>query len=106
MENQEFYKKILDHLSDGVYFVDRHRNIVYWNTGAEKISGYLAEQVVGHNCGNAILRHVDGEGRPLCQDGCPLAETIERWCNQRDAGVFPPCRGTPRPDGDTHFSCV
>ena len=26
-----FYKEILDHLYEGVYFVDRERYITYWN---------------------------------------------------------------------------
>ena len=30
----EFYKELLDHMSDGVYFVDRERRIQYWNEGA------------------------------------------------------------------------
>ncbi len=39
MENSEsFYKRILDNLSDGVYFLDGNRTITYWNRGAERSS--------------------------------------------------------------------
>ncbi len=30
----DFYKNLLDHISDGVYFVDRDRRILYWNEAA------------------------------------------------------------------------
>ena len=36
---QDFYKELLDNLSDGVYFVDGERRITYWNKGAERITG-------------------------------------------------------------------
>ena len=38
--DQGFYKELLDHMSDGVYFVDRDRKIVYWNEGAERLTGW------------------------------------------------------------------
>lgn len=71
-----FYRKVLDSIDDGVYFVDRNRRILYWNRGAERLSGYCADEVVGHLCSDNLLRHIDEEGRRLCKDGCPLAATI------------------------------
>ena len=44
----EFYRGLLDTVTDGVYFVTRDRHITYWNAGAVKITGYAAEEVVGH----------------------------------------------------------
>lgn len=83
----DFYKSILDNLFDGVYFVDRERNITYWNRGAERISGYSAEDVMGHNCSNNILRHITRDGTELCQNGCPLGLTLADG-KQREAQVF------------------
>lgn len=77
MENpNDFYRQILDDLYDGVYFVDRERRITYWNHGAERISGYPLQQVVGRKCSDSLLMHVDEEGVLLCQHGCPVAATI------------------------------
>jgi diguanylate cyclase (GGDEF)-like protein/PAS domain S-box-containing protein len=73
---EDFHKTIVDNLADGVYFVDQNREIKYWNHGAERITGYSAENVVGHHCFENILDHVDGEGNSLCQTVCPLAATI------------------------------
>ncbi len=76
MADDAFHKKLLDSLHDGVYFVDRDRVITYWNSGAEAISGYRNQEVLGHRCGDGILMHVDDTGRQLCGDGCPLAATM------------------------------
>jgi diguanylate cyclase (GGDEF)-like protein/PAS domain S-box-containing protein len=71
------FKKILDNLFDGVYLVDQERRIIYWNKGAEHITGYAAKQVVGHYCMDNILNHVTENGIQLCQNGCPLHATIQ-----------------------------
>ena len=84
---RDFYKIILDHLDDGVYFVDPQRRIIYWNAGAERISGYSAVQVVGRLCVDNILRHVDDAGRNLCQQGCPLAAVLANG-QPRQARVY------------------
>ncbi len=71
------YKLLLENVSDGVYFTDRNRTIIYWNQAAGEITGFSAEEVVGHGCHDNILIHVDDHGRSLCQSGCPLAQTIK-----------------------------
>jgi diguanylate cyclase (GGDEF)-like protein/PAS domain S-box-containing protein len=75
-EADGLYKEMLDNLHDGVYFVDRRRRITYWNKGAERITGYLASDVVGHSCPDNLLNHEDGNGKLLCRGQCPLAETM------------------------------
>lgn len=74
--NQTFYKTILDSLYDGVYVVDHDRSILYWNKGAERISGYSADEVVGRHCADNLLRHIDEAGLQLCRGMCPLAHTL------------------------------
>jgi diguanylate cyclase (GGDEF)-like protein/PAS domain S-box-containing protein len=73
----EFYKELLDRVGDGVYFVDRERRIVYWNEGATRLTGFTAEEILGKRCQDNILCHVDSSGKNLCEDGCPLSESIE-----------------------------
>lgn len=82
-----FYRELLDNLYDGVYFVDRERRITYWNRGAERLTGYRREDALGRSCFDDFLSHVDEKGRRLCQDGCPLMETIEDG-QQREAEIF------------------
>jgi diguanylate cyclase (GGDEF)-like protein/PAS domain S-box-containing protein len=81
------YQQILDHLFDGVYFVDRDRVITYWNQGAERISGYAGRQVLGRPCHDGILNHVTATGVSLCQNGCPLHATMNDG-HPREAHIF------------------
>ena len=64
------------HLYDGVYFVDQERRITYWNSGAERLTGYRREDVLGKRCSDNILMHINDEGMNLCEKQCPLEETI------------------------------
>jgi diguanylate cyclase (GGDEF)-like protein/PAS domain S-box-containing protein len=82
-----FYRKILESLSVGVYFVDLDRRITYWNEGAEQLSGYRREEVVGRSCRDNILVHTDAEGCQLCLNGCPLLAAFHEGADQR-ADVF------------------
>jgi len=82
-----FYKELLDNLSDGVYFVDRERKILYWNEGAHRLTGYTADEMVGRFCQDNILCHVDYAGRGLCENECPLTETMDEG-SMHEARVF------------------
>jgi diguanylate cyclase (GGDEF)-like protein/PAS domain S-box-containing protein len=73
----EFFRRLLDNLYDGVYFVDLDRRILYWNRGAEQITGYRREEVLGSHRHDLILDHTDADGNHLCLRACPLARTIE-----------------------------
>lgn len=84
---KDSYERIIENLHDGLYFVDRDRIITYWNKGAERISGFTAEEVVGKSCGDNILTHVDSHGNNLCTGMCPLAETIKDG-RLREAEVY------------------
>jgi diguanylate cyclase (GGDEF)-like protein/PAS domain S-box-containing protein len=86
-QEEEQYKEILESLYDGVYFVDLDRRINYWNKGAQRISEYSSEKVVGHFSQDNILRHVTEDGIQLCTNGCPLLATM-RDGNPREAEVF------------------
>lgn len=71
-----FYEALIENVSAGVYFVDRRRVIIHWNKGAERLSGYAANEVAGKSCGAAVLQHEDENGRCLCAEGCPLKDTL------------------------------
>jgi diguanylate cyclase (GGDEF)-like protein/PAS domain S-box-containing protein len=47
LNNPEVFRSVLEHLGTGVYLVDRNRKIVFWNEGAESITGHLRQDVVG-----------------------------------------------------------
>jgi len=47
LNDPEIYQTVLDGLQTGVYLVDRNRRIRFWNEGAEEITGYRRQDVVG-----------------------------------------------------------
>ncbi|MCX7835420.1 MAG: adenylate/guanylate cyclase domain-containing protein [bacterium] len=69
---------MLNSLFDGVYIVDKHMGIVFWNKGAEQITGYSADEVRGRFCSDDILNHIDENGVLLCRGNCPLRQTFKR----------------------------
>lgn len=71
-----FHWAMLDRLEDGVYLVDPQRRIRYWSSGAERITGYAAAEVLGRRCADNLLRHVDAQGHCFCEGGCPLAAVM------------------------------
>ena len=76
MPQDNFYKILLDNLSEGVYFVDSHRRISYWNKSAEALTGRTAAEVLGFCCSDNILVHTDEAGTQLCLNSCPLNATM------------------------------
>jgi diguanylate cyclase (GGDEF)-like protein/PAS domain S-box-containing protein len=72
---------------DGIYIVDKERRIVFWNNGAERISGFRHDDVVGRSCSDNILNHVDASGVNLCRTICPLGRTMNDG-KKRNADVF------------------
>ena len=69
----EFYKKLLDQMSDGVYVMDRQQRVSYWSRGAERLTGYSAQEMTGSLCTDRALCHADPErASALCAGQCPL----------------------------------
>src|SRR5579871_5541993 len=83
----ELHKKLLDHLDTGIYIVDRDRRILYWNAGAERITGYMAHEVAGQYCHGDLLVHCDDLGDVLCGTKCPLTGVISDG-KPRECAVF------------------
>jgi diguanylate cyclase (GGDEF)-like protein/PAS domain S-box-containing protein len=78
MHSQDhLYRDLLDNLADGVYFTDREGRVIYWNKGAERLSGYTQSEVIGRRCSDNILMHVDASGVALCTSACPLQTSIQ-----------------------------
>jgi len=84
---QKLQIEILDNLNDGVYLVDRDRRITFWNKAAEDITGFTSDEVIGHQCWDDILTHVNEKGVSLCQGLCPTAITISTG-NLQEANVY------------------
>ena len=71
-----FLTDLLDAIPEGIYVTDDERRIVYWSEGAERITGYPADDVVGSHCYDDILVHEDVYGHKLCTGDCPLEQCL------------------------------
>lgn len=77
MQGTSLFRIIIDNINDGVYFVDLSRRISLWNKAAETITGYTVDEVLGRQCQENFLNHIDEEGNSLCETGCPLLFAME-----------------------------
>jgi len=90
-------EQLLDTVSDGIYFLDPQRRITFWSKGAERITGYASEQVMGRRCSDNILVHVDDQGTNLCVHDCPVSgcladgtpQEIDAYLQHRDGYRMP-----------------
>jgi len=109
----EIYRTILEGLKTGICVVDRQRKILLWNDGAERITGYLRHEAVGHSCGDNILLHCDQKKCELCGDRCPLtaafhdAKPVEAVGSlHHKSGHRTPVHGWIIPIRDEHGSII
>ncbi len=51
---------VLEDMPSGVYLVGRTGKILFWNYGAERITGHLRQDVVGHACREDFLGSTEG----------------------------------------------
>lgn len=56
------HRALLDQLDEGVCMVDRDHRILYWNRGAERISGYFAHEVGGQFSHGDLLMQCENDG--------------------------------------------
>ncbi len=60
---------ILDSVADGVFTVDKNRNITSFNRAAEKITGVSRQQAIGQKCFDVFRADI-------CQSDCALKKTM------------------------------
>jgi PAS domain-containing protein len=69
----DFYRSILEDLHLAVYVVNRAGKIVFWNDGAERITGYLRQEVIGRTDNDNLLGETDGDDNDLSGPCAPTA---------------------------------
>jgi len=84
---QSSYLNVLDGVADGIYLADVNRTVLFWNKGAERITGFSRDEVVGKSCADNVFNHFDDEGLCLHEEHCPLVLTMADG-RERVAEVF------------------
>jgi two-component system cell cycle response regulator len=73
----EICRNILESMPSGLCVVDLQRKIMMWSNGAERITGRLRHEVVGHSCISESLSHCDRPGCEFCREDGPIAGAIK-----------------------------
>ena len=64
-ESEERYRMLLDAVQDhAIFMMDAQGRVMSWNAGAERIKGYTAEQIIGHNFSCFFPAEDVARGRP------------------------------------------
>jgi PAS domain S-box-containing protein len=66
------FQTLVDRMETGVYAVDVQQRIVYWNQGAEKVTGFLSQEMLGRVCGSNLVVEQKEHNPALCVHSCPL----------------------------------
>jgi PAS domain S-box-containing protein len=67
---------LLEALPNAVYATDMERRIIYWNREAERITGWRAEDVIGHCCQEHLQHHRSLGECYACTSDCPLKRAM------------------------------
>jgi len=74
-QREESYIDILDRIPDGLFTIDQDLRITYFNPGAERITGFFADDAVGMYCKDVLKSSI-------CETECALKQEI-----RGDAGL-------------------
>jgi diguanylate cyclase (GGDEF)-like protein/PAS domain S-box-containing protein len=73
LQNPEVLRTVLDSLQTGVWVADRSGKILFWNQGAERITGFMRHDVMGRFSRDNILVHCNDQGCVDCAASCPFS---------------------------------
>lgn len=69
--------RITDSTSDASFAIDQRGRILSWNSGAERLLGHRARDVIGKRC-HQVLCGSDIFGNRYCNEDCPLLKMVRR----------------------------
>jgi two-component system, cell cycle response regulator len=76
LQDPEIFRTVLDSLQTGVSVGDRNGKILFWNQGAERLTGHPRHDVVGRSCRENILVQCNDQGCVACGATCPISRTL------------------------------
>lgn len=75
--NDTFYRHMMDHVQNGIIFVDTEFRVLDWNATAERLTGNSAASVYQQTWNTSIASLCDLEGIPLDQSRCPFHAVMQ-----------------------------
>jgi len=97
MQDGFTYEALLDQLKEGVCVVDAQRGITFWNTGAERITGFQRNEAKGLGYADGPLQHCDKLGQPRFAGETPIdtclrdgvSHEFELYLRRKDGSLAP-----------------
>jgi PAS domain S-box-containing protein/diguanylate cyclase (GGDEF)-like protein len=87
-DDSDVCRSILESLPAGVCVVDLQKRIIFWSEGAERITGHLRHDVIGHSCVGEPLLHCDQPGCEFCGEDCPVARAMKTSRSAQGTGFL------------------
>ncbi len=75
--NESFYRRMMDHVQDGVIFVDSEFRVLDWNRAAERMTGRTAESVFQMRWIPSFACLCDAEGFAIDESHCPFLALMQ-----------------------------
>jgi len=72
VRDPEVFRAVLDSLTMGVYIADRNGTMLFWNQGAERMTGHRRHEIIGHSRRENILVQCNEQSCPMCGEKCPF----------------------------------
>lgn len=69
-QSSKQFETILNSIADGVFTIDKNKNVTSFNKAAERITGVSGKQAIGQKC-------FDVFHSSICQSACALEKTLE-----------------------------
>ena len=89
---EEGFRLMVESVTDcAIVMLDSEGHVVSWNTGAERIKGYRAEEIVGHHFSRFYLPRDNLRGAPQRDLDAAAAEgrfEVEGWRARKDNSTF------------------
>lgn len=82
MDSRDVCFFILSNLKYGVLYLNTDHKILFWNTEAERITGYTQQDMLNGTCER--LRHQDKNGGAICGEKCLMTEVMR---SQKPGGI-------------------
>jgi PAS domain S-box-containing protein len=89
---QEHFRLVVDGVEDyAIFLLDKQGYILSWNTGAQRVKGYTADEIVGQHF-SRFYREEDRQGNKLEMELAEAASTghyrEEAWRVRKDGSLF------------------
>ncbi|MGD0518359.1 MAG: diguanylate cyclase [Thermoguttaceae bacterium] len=72
-----FETKLLKNMADAVTFIDAAGRIMFWNRGAERLTGIAADSICGQLWHPALLKMSDEKGESIDDADCPVKSVLK-----------------------------